>query len=34
MKGQAKLVNLLIYITKLIIRAGKGLPFPFATYCF
>ena len=34
MKGQVKLVNLLIYIVNFIIRAGRGLPFHFATYCF
>jgi hypothetical protein len=33
MKGQVILVNLLIYLIKLTIRAGKGLPFHFATYC-
>lgn len=32
MKGQVKLVNLLIYNTKLTIRAGKSLPFLFANY--
>jgi hypothetical protein len=32
MKGQVKLVNLLICNDKLTKQAGKGLPFPFVTY--